>query len=61
MDVKKEVFEQIQKDIEYVQENLEVGVDKQDPSVLKFDLDALAQPDLLLKMAERAKKLLQET
>ena len=44
-----------------MQENLEVGVDKQDPSVLKFDLDALAQPDLQLKMADRAKKLLQKT
>jgi len=37
-----------------VQENLEVGVGKQDPSVLKFDLDALAQPDLQLKMAQKA-------
>ena len=44
-----------------MQENLEVAVDKQDPSVLKFDLDALAQPDLQFKMAERASKLLQET
>jgi hypothetical protein len=61
MDVKKYAFELLAEDVAYIQENLEVGVDKNDPSVLKFDLDALAQPDLEAKMAERAQKLLQET